>query len=606
MNSPVVVLPSGEEKKVLSTSPTSTADVFMDCDSHLLKQLDVDSTVNRMTSASELTVPTLLGLKNANMKRNSAVLKTVHHADVKLVKPFSSVLELKTQLCEESPINKNDIMIIKDGKELRNETVLSELPPKSFVLLRTSVSTSVPVALKPQGIEGGMNKTLKIPLNMRVFQLKKQLYSSKFTTLKPESQRIIVGGKVLHDSYLIGDYLLPSILGKKSTCPSPSAIAASVKPSTSSSSTTAFKPSIPVVATLYLSKTVNVKHEVDVEIPLTNGSIITCPLEISQPISTLVKILNRRHFFPLPNDEFFYIFSLKVPRTSSLVDKTSSSGSTAFGPFHQLKKTIEADAKKSTATSSSASKGFELVELDLNKTLIDYGFTQSTKKITVEIARSHNLRPDDSRPVEFSEMLFIYLVAIAERRVQRQAQGLPMDEPGPIQMSIPVPVRMPLHPPSSSSSSGSRRSRSGTNNMMLMAGDDSTIPSSSNMPSASEVQQMLEAMGMDKDMVRGILSGADPRGMSGIDVVPSSSVNGSSIRSSSSVSSSGSSVSKKRSTPDVSSSEQSAAGSGGSKTSSGPTSKKSTTSNSKGGLFGGLKKGFLSGGGGSGTKKDGK
>lgn len=588
LNSPVVILPGGDEKKVLG-SPTSTADVFMDCDDVSLRHSDVDSTVNRLSSASEVVMPSFLSSR-ANSKGKPVVLKTIHNSDLKITRPFSSVLELKTMLCEGTIIDKNDIMIVKNGKELRDDTLLSELPPKTFVLLKTSVTTSAPVALKPQGIEGGLNKTLKIPLNMRVFQLKKQLHSSKFSHLKPESQRIIVGGKILHDSYLIGDYLLPAILGKKCTSSSPTAACSSAAKSFNGTGT--FKPSIPTVANLYLSKTVNVKHEVDVEIPLTNGSTITCPLEISQPISTLVKILHRRHFFPLPNEDFHYVFSLKVPRSSSLVDKTSSSGSVTFGPMHTLKMAIESavDAKQTTKSTN----GFELVELDLNKTLLDYGFTQSTKKISVEIARTHNLKAEETRPVEFSEMLFIYLVAFAERRVQRQAQGLPMDEPGPIQMSIPVPIRMPLHPPSSSSSGSSS-----TRGRKALTAAPFSAPIG--MPTTSEVQQMLEAMGMDKDTVRGILKGEDPRGMSGIDVVSGTAE--SDAASVSSVSTT-SSVSKKRSTPDAASSDSM---SSATKPSTGPTSKKTATnssSGSKGGLFGGLKKGFLSGG--SGAKKDGK
>lgn len=421
-SSPLLFVQHANEKMIDVTSPTSTVEIH-DPIMEVNYDLNQRSSVDRLTSlVSGISCSPCPHFSTA--KKNKISLKTVHNSEIKILKPFHMVLDLKVQLCRDSLVNIADLMIIKNGKELSNcDSLTSEdlKCSKVFVMVKTTAKTVIPITMKTQGLDGTQLKTLKLPLNIKVGQLKKQLFSSKITSLKPESQRIILGGKVLQDCFIIGDYLLYAMLSKPVVSSSSSSSSSSVQsptvPSSSSTSST-----VQPMATLYLSKTTNLKHEVAITFVsgVKGNRELKCDLEISKPISMFNTILHRQFHQPLPNDKLEYVFLLRVPKVKS----TTLASTTA-----------NTMSKKGTLS-------YTMIELDQSKTLLDYGLDTTTKAITVEIARRDLTNPlRDFDPLQITlfmhNMIALYSYAA---RLKCEAVGIDLTAP-PVVMQNTVTTK---------------------------------------------------------------------------------------------------------------------------------------------------------------------
>jgi len=295
----------------------------------------------------------LKSTSKASMSGQNAMklrIRTLHCGEITLssAEAFSSYRDIKVAICKQPgcPLQPDDLMLICNGCLLRDDDCvdvarLVEMNCKLYVLVKTTSKTIVNLTFKGEVSSSSSPNTLSVTASSRVFHLRKLLLSKKITTLKTGAQRIIIGSRVLDDSFLLGDYLLKCKLSS-STASATSANA------TTTSATTANATTKCVLA--YLLKQENLKHEVDVLAPLPNGNTMKFSFEISAPVSSMREALWRIYHVP---KDVELILALKRAR--------------------------------------AAASESEYVTLDPNLTLLDYGVTNEFKSVEISITRIHTI-----------------------------------------------------------------------------------------------------------------------------------------------------------------------------------------------------------------------
>lgn len=172
------------------------------------------------------------------------------------------VCDLKNHLCSGTQIQPQWLRVIASGKELCDEVLLSSYAEsKVFVMLRCDVSHMVTLRIKQSLKDPGT--AIEIPLNAKVNALRTEV--QRVTGIPRTVQRLILCGSVLHDTYLLGDYLLR----KRSKDLS-----------------------------VLVTRTVDTSGEVDVVLPLRDSLELKLRVGISSPLADLIESLHTRYAIP--------------------------------------------------------------------------------------------------------------------------------------------------------------------------------------------------------------------------------------------------------------------------------------------------------------------
>jgi len=221
----------------------------------------------------------LIGLRPSFMKNHVLKVKTMTGAEIQVPLAETScsyqALHVKSFICQNLPLQPSDIILIRQGKEVKDDEVIdpfihgSSKPMTIHALTRTSSTT--PISLLCKG--DGKCSTMEVLTSTRIFHFKRELFSKKISSLRPSSQRLIIGGRQLHDNLLLGDYLLQSLASRKKMMSNNQVI-------------------------VHISKTMNISHEVEVRCKLNDHTQIKFSVEISIPTVYMREILFRQFFIP--------------------------------------------------------------------------------------------------------------------------------------------------------------------------------------------------------------------------------------------------------------------------------------------------------------------
>ena len=130
-----------------------------------------------------------------------------------------SVGQLKARLHKKLHVRTEDIRIVACGRELGDEALVldderaaaengSDNDPvvTLFMVLKSTSSATVSVQVKDlSGVEKQQHE-LTVSSGMKVGELKKTLYK-EFNALPPGEQKLICGGRVMSNAYIVGEYL---------------------------------------------------------------------------------------------------------------------------------------------------------------------------------------------------------------------------------------------------------------------------------------------------------------------------------------------------------------------------------------------------------------
>eukprot|EP01036_Dinobryon_divergens_P031207 gene31207-40570_t len=319
MTSSVIVLNATNNVLLDSDSPTSLIDNGVVDDEH------VSQVNNNLPHYPQFN--NLKKFIDTNRQRSKKFgIRTIHNIELPVLQP-QTVSTWKTEICRFFPqyIDPSCLMLIRDGKSLLDTEMIGDnnsVMKSTHVLFKTTSKSPVTIIIRNS--EGVENK-LEVPISIKVSTLKKELYSKKLISLRPQFQRLIYEGKILKDFSILGDYLLAAVKSGRSIHPK---------------------------FVVHVCKTIDLGHEVDITVRLNEKHSLKLSFEVSKPIGLIVDILHKQYMFPYPKADMRYAFFLPTATTDS--------------------------------RSSLSSLGREL---DNSKCLLDYGFTNSTKSISLELAR---------------------------------------------------------------------------------------------------------------------------------------------------------------------------------------------------------------------------
>mmetsp|Transcript_21395 Transcript_21395/g.29446 ORF Transcript_21395/g.29446 Transcript_21395/m.29446 type:complete len:485 (+) Transcript_21395:35-1489(+) len=338
--SPTLVIPTAQNENSRVTSDIANTNVDP---KSFDSAIENDERIVEVTSSNLPKNEVVRSLMSSRLKVRGNVVRTIHNTEIPLSyqNPIP-VSTWKNRVCHLFPnLIHSDIMLVRCGKLLSNEEIIGDSTnggkAETYMLLSTKANKFENVVFRSQ--DG--DKSMDVPLNIKISSLKKELYSKKITPLKPELQRLIVDGKVLKDYSILGDYLISAVRSDILREPS----------------TKLMKKHRMVV---HISKTMDPKHEVDITVKLNEKKSLQLSFELSKPIGLILDILHKKYMFPLPNQTSSFVFYLPQPHSK------------------------------------------QMLELDMNKCLIDYGFTNSTKALTLEIARMDHSINDTAQNVQMT------------------------------------------------------------------------------------------------------------------------------------------------------------------------------------------------------------
>lgn len=200
-------------------------------------------------------------------KKHFVQVKSLH-GSFSLSVPEITLGNLFRELASTTPFDPQHFLFIRNSKRLTDENMEIKGGFPVFVLLKSSCC--VPIKVQVKIGSSPLSSSLSFPANMRISMLKADLFSKKVTSIKPYAQKIIIGGRIAHDSDILGDFFLK-------------------KPSNKSNHDH---------LTLFISETINIKHEVDVELMINPRVKINCSFGLSQPIQRLRQIIWERLSIP--------------------------------------------------------------------------------------------------------------------------------------------------------------------------------------------------------------------------------------------------------------------------------------------------------------------
>lgn len=259
-NSSLDLLDSEYEQELTTSVPTSSSE-------------QISSKMSMQLSKSSLALLGLCPNYNETLK-----IRTLTGAKISIpVNGMKTYRDMKEYICRGLPLSAADLRIISRGGEMKDDQIIdfSTTPTKQklFVLVKTSSHSPITLKCKFNGKSSEYNATS----STRIFHLKRELYIKKITSLRSGSQRLIIGGRQVHDNLLLGDYLLQSVANQKKMFDKDNHIL------------------------LHISKTMNIDHEVDVKAHIGDHLEVKFQMEISIPTIYVREILFRQYGIPKEN-----------------------------------------------------------------------------------------------------------------------------------------------------------------------------------------------------------------------------------------------------------------------------------------------------------------
>jgi len=303
--------------------------------------------------------------------------------------------DIKKLLISNTCLMVDDILLIKDGKEVKNDDIISlELRLNSlhtsnntinnnntdnddnddnnndtnnnnndtnniskinksliFAIIRSTANSKTDVIIKNK--QDNKSYTLSYQVNMKIFQLRKEI--SKVTGIRQPALRMIIGCRILKDEGIIGDYILSTVKKNKQCIEN---------------------------IVIQVSRTIDVTQDVDIKVHFPNRSIIEFSMEVGVPISTARQILSRSYYMPLDVPLEIYLdkkYLTKLDYTRSLIDygicptpgkkicvelyikvNNGNNRNTSLNPFEEMLDGLISDItstmKKSKSTKSKSSE----------------------------------------------------------------------------------------------------------------------------------------------------------------------------------------------------------------------------------------------------------
>lgn len=224
--------------------------------------------------------------------------------------------EIKELLCSNTCILPDDILLIKGGKEIKNDHVVF-LQPKTtttptkldnnnndnnkkkideiFAIIRSTSTSKAELVIKNKNDNKVYN--LSYQANMKIYQLRKEI--SKITGIRSSACRMILGARLLKDEGILGDYILSVIKKNK------------------------LNLNLDHKLVIQVSRVIDITTDIDIKVHFPNKSIIEFSMEVGVPMMIARQILAKRFFMPLSVPLEIYLdkaFRNKLDYTRSLID----------------------------------------------------------------------------------------------------------------------------------------------------------------------------------------------------------------------------------------------------------------------------------------------
>lgn len=261
-------------------------------------------------------------MKRMNTTVQAEVLRvhTLHNAVIKLTRqtlgldhdvPWTAA-SIKEKACQGTPLQVPDLIVVQGGAEVVDEAVVMNGTgaPPCFLLVRSTATTTCTIAAKISAHGVSSSISIKVPVNMKVHALRKELYRamSKDQMIPASAQRLVCRGQVLHDCRCIGDFLLTDKSRYNSSMHK-----YSLKEACND---------VPDL-TVFVSVSVDLSHEVPITLQMLNGKALKEYFSISTPLLYLREILWRQHRIPKDIPIYFYLPD-KDTRKKQLMDETKT------------------------------------------------------------------------------------------------------------------------------------------------------------------------------------------------------------------------------------------------------------------------------------------
>jgi len=208
-------------------------------------------------------------------------------------------LNIKEMLCYNTCLLSDDLLLIKDGKEIHNDDILhlhtkttksSQISNNDdddnnndnnhdkkkktetfiFALIRSTSTSKAELVIKNKNESKSYN--LSFQANMKIFQLRKEI--SKVLGIRSTALRMILGSRVLKDEGILGDYILSAVTKKN-------------------------KVSVDKQLVIQVSRIIDITQDVDIKVHFPNRSLLEFSMEVGVPMSTARQILSKRFFVPV-------------------------------------------------------------------------------------------------------------------------------------------------------------------------------------------------------------------------------------------------------------------------------------------------------------------
>ena len=231
-------------------------------------------------------------------------------------------LKIKEMLIHSTCLLSDDLLLIKDGKEIHNDDIVhlhtkttassqisnnddnnddnnhdkkkKKIETFIFALIRSTSTSKAELVIKNKNENKSYN--LSFQANMKIFQLRKEI--SKLSGIRSTALRMILGSRVLKDEGILGDYILSAVTKKN-------------------------KVSIDKQLVIQVSRIIDITQDVDIKVHFPNRSLLEFSMEVGVPMSTARQILSKRFFLPLnfPLDIFLdKQYRNKLDYSRSLID----------------------------------------------------------------------------------------------------------------------------------------------------------------------------------------------------------------------------------------------------------------------------------------------
>ena len=238
-------------------------------------------------------------------------------------------LKIKEMLCYNTCLLSDDLLLIKDGKEIHNDDIVhlhtkttassqisnnddnnndnnhdddndknhhkkKKIETFIFALIRSTSTSKAELVIKNQNENKSYN--LSFQANMKIFQLRKEI--SKLSGIRSTALRMILGSRVLKDEGILGDYILSAVTKKN-------------------------KVSVDKQLVIQVSRIIDITQDVDMKVHFPNRSLLEFSMEVGVPMSTARQILSKRFFLPLDLPLEIFLdkqYRNKVDYSRSLID----------------------------------------------------------------------------------------------------------------------------------------------------------------------------------------------------------------------------------------------------------------------------------------------